>query len=113
VLSGKKIDDKQLVFIEEGVTHKQEIIEQLGFPDIHLIDENIFAYNWRTRRAIMLWAVAYGYQGAFGALDIPADHVFLILFDKANIVRKWKVSDRVWYQSYGDHLIDWINEDDE
>lgn len=112
VLSGDEISDKQLIFIEEGVTRKSEIIDKLGAPDIHLIDTNIFAYNWRTRKAIMLWAVGYGYSGAFGAMDIPDDHVLLIAFDKEDTITKYKVAKRSWFESYGDHLMEWIQEDE-
>ena len=111
-LSGTKISDQQLIFLEKGVTRKSEIIDQLGPPDIHLLDTNIFAYNWQTRKAIMIWAVAYGYQGAFGALDIPDNHVLLIAFDKQDIVKNFKATERSWFESYGNHLLEWINEDE-
>ena len=112
VLSGDQISDKQLIFIEPGVTCKSEIIDQLGDPDIHLVDTNIFAYNWRTRKAIMLWAVGYGYSGAFGAMDIPDDHVLLIAFDQEDTVKKYQVTKRSWFESYGDHLMEWIQDDE-
>lgn len=112
VLSGEKISEKQLVFIEQGITSKSEIIDQLGLPDIHLIDKNIFAYNWQTRQAIMIWAIAAGYSGSFGAVDIPKNYVLLIRFDAEDIVNNYAITTRSWFESYGDHLIEWIQKNE-
>lgn len=112
VLSGEKITPEQLVFIEQGVTSKSAIIDQLGEPNINLIDKNIFAYDWQTRRAIMIWVVSNGYQGSFGALDIPKNYVFLIRFDAQDAVRNYEITTRSLFDSYGDHLMEWIHADE-
>ena len=96
VLSGEKIEDEQLVFIEPGITGKSEITNQLGPPDIYLIDKNIFAYDWQTRRAIMIWAIGNGYQGSVGVLDIPKNYVLLVQFDRQDIVRNYEITTRTW-----------------
>ena len=75
VLSGERITTEQLVFIERGVTSKLEIIDQLGQPNVYLIDKNIYAYDWQTRQAIMIWAIGNGYTGSVGAIDIPKNYV--------------------------------------
>ena len=107
VLSGEKISDKQLVFIEKGITSKSEVIDQLGLPDIHLIDKNIFAYNWQTRQAIIVF-IGFG----FGAADIPKNYVLLLRFDSKDIVKNYKITKRSLLESYGEHLIEWIQEDE-
>lgn len=107
VLSGDKISDKQLVFIEKGITSKSEIIDQLGLPDIHLIDKNIFAYNWQTRQAIIVF-IGYG----IGAEEIPKNYVLLLRFDSEDIVKNYKITTRSWFESYGDHLMEWMQEDE-
>jgi outer membrane protein assembly factor BamE (lipoprotein component of BamABCDE complex) len=112
VVSGVEISDKQLIFIEEGVTLKSDILDQLGAPDIYLIDANIFAYNWRTRAAVILWAFGYGYGGVAGKKDIIDDHVLLIAFDKEDTVKKYKVKKWLRIESYGDQLIEWSQEDE-
>ena len=112
VLSGEKIADEQLVFIEPGVTGKSEITNQLGPPDIYLIDKNIFAYDWQTRRAIMIWAIGNGYQGSVGAADIPKNYVLLVQFDRQDVVRNYEITTRTWFVSYGNHLMDWIQENE-
>ena len=112
VLSGEKISDEHLVFIKRGVTGKSEITNQLGPPDIYLIDKNIFAYDWQTRRAIMIWAIGNGYQASVGALDIPKNYVLLIRFNRQDIVRNYEITTRAWFVSYGDHLVDWIQENE-
>ena len=109
VMSGDKISDKQLVFIEKGITSKSEIIDQLGLPDIHLIDKNIFAYNWQTRQAIV---VAIVYAGGIQAEDIPKNYVLLLRFDSEDIVKNYKITTRSWFESYGDHLMEWMQEDE-
>lgn len=107
VMSGDKISDKQLVFIERGITSKSEIIDQLGLPDIHLIDKNIFAYNWQTRQAIIVF-IGYG----IGAEEIPKNYVLLLRFDSEDIVRNHAITKRSLLESYGDHLIEWIQENE-
>lgn len=109
VLSGEKITDKELVFIEQGITSKSDIIDKLGLPDIHLIDKNIFAYDWQTRQAIMIWVLP---GGSAGAADIPKNYVLLIRFDVEDIVRNHAITKRSLLESYGDHLMEWIQEDE-
>ena len=110
VMSGDKISDKQLVFIEKGITSKSEIIDQLGLPDIHLIDKNIFAYNWQTRQAIIV--VLAGAAPGIGAIEIPKNYVLLLRFDSEDIVKNYKITTRSWFESYGDHLMEWMQEDE-
>lgn len=107
VMSGDKISDKQLVFIEKGITSKSEIIDQLGLPDIHLIDKNIFAYNWQTRQAIIVF-IGYG----IGGEEIPKNYLLLLRFDSEDIVKNYKITTRSWFESYGDHLMEWMQEDE-
>ena len=109
-MSGDKISDKQLVFIERGITSKSEIIDQLGLPDIHLIDKNIFAYNWQTRQAIIV--VLIGAAPGIGAIEIPKNYVLLFRFDSEDIVRNHAITKRSLLESYGDHLIEWIQENE-
>ena len=112
VLSGEKISDKQLVFIEQGITSKSEIIDQLGPPDIHLLDTNIFAYNWQTRQAIMIWVIGGGEGAAFGAVNIPKNYMLLLRFDSEDIVKNYGITTRSLGKSIGDHLMEWIQEDE-
>ena len=107
VMSGEKISDEEIVSIEKGITSKSEIIDQLGLPDIHLIDKNIFAYNWQTRQAIILF-IGYG----IGAEEIPKNYVLLLRFDSEDIVKNYKITKRSWFESYGDHLMEWSQEDE-
>ncbi len=112
VLSGEKVTDQQLVFVKQGITTKSEITDQLGPPDIFLIDKNIFAYDWQTRQAIMIWAIAGGYQASVGAADIPKNYVLLIRFDAEDIVQNYEITTRSLFVSYGDHLMRWIRKDE-
>ena len=69
-------------------------------------------YDWQTRQAIMIWAIAGGYQVAVGAKEIAKNYVLLIRFDSEDIVKNYEITTRPWYESYGDHLREWIEEDE-
>jgi hypothetical protein len=112
VLSGERISEKQLLFIEQGFTSKAEITDHLGEPNVHLIDKNIYAYDWQTRQAIMIWAIGNGYQGSVGAIDIPKNYVLLVRFDAQNRVTNYEITTRSLFESYGAHVMDWIHEDE-
>ena len=84
----------------------------MGPPDINLIDKNIFAYDWQTRQAIMMWFIPAGYTAWDGAVDIPENYVLLILFDSEDNVKNYEITTRSWFESYGDHLMEWIQEDE-
>ena len=112
VLSGERITDQQIVFIEEGTTSKAEVEDHLGQPNVHLIDRNIYAYIWQTRQAIMIWAISNGYQGSVGALDIPKNYVFVIQFDDQDRVTNYDITTRSMFITYGDHLMEWIHENE-
>lgn len=113
VLSGRRITDEQISPTQIGVTTKDEIISQLGYPDVFWVEQRIFAYNWKMRQAIIAWAVSNDYQGAFGAAEIGKDYVLLIQFDQNDYVQKFEVTKRSLFESYGDHLIEWVEQSQE
>ena len=108
VVSGEKISDDQLSLIQPGVTTKTDIITELGEPDVFWEDECVFAYNWEMRSAIMPWAFGYGYDGAVGIAEFDKDYVLLIQFDQNDCVKRFEVTTRGTFESYGDHLIEWV-----
>ena len=112
VLSGERITDEQIVFIHQGTTSKAEVEDHLGQPNVHLIDRNIYAYDWQTRQAIMIWAISNGYQGSAGAIDIPKNYIFLIQFDAKDRVINYEITTRSLLESYGDHVMEWIHADE-
>lgn len=112
VLSGERITTEQLVFIERGTTSKSEIIDHLGQPNVYLIDKNIYAYDWQTRQAIVIWAMGNGYQASVGAIDIPKNYVLLMQFDAYDILKHYEITTRPWFESYGDHLMEGIPADE-
>ena len=110
VVSGKKISDDQLLLIQPGVTTKTDIIAELGEPDVFWEDECVFAYNWEMRNAIMPWAFGYGYDGAAGVVEFDKDYVLLIQFDQNDCVKRFELTTRTIFESYGDHLIEWVEQ---
>ncbi len=112
-VSGEEVTPEELSSIEPGKTTKSEIIERLGNPDVLWLDENIFAYNWKTVWAIMPWFVAGGYQAAGGIEEFTKDYVLLIQFDQNDSVARFERLKRSMFTSYGAMLKSWANHDNE
>jgi len=111
-ISGEEITDNELASLKPGTTSKAEIVEMLGKPDVLWIDENIFAYNWKTVWALMPWIVAGGYQAYGGIEELTKDYVLLIQFDHQNRMTRFKVVKRSMFKTYGDLLKNWAEQDD-
>jgi len=109
-LSGRRITDKQISPIQIEVTTKDEIVSQLGAPDVFWVEEQIFAYNWEKHQAVIAWLVSHGHQGALGVAEIGKGCVLLIQFDQNNYVKRFEVTKRAMFESYGDHLREWMEE---
>lgn len=113
LLSGRRTTDEQTSPIQIGVTTKDEIVSQLGAPDVFWVVERIFAYNWEMHQAVIAWLVSHGYQGALGAAEIGKGCVLLIQFDQNDYVKRFEVTKRAMFESYGDHLIEWVEQSKE
>ena len=109
-VSGEEVTPEELASIEPGKTTKSEIIESLGNPDVLWLDENIFAYNWKTVWAIMPWVIAGGYQAAGGIEEFTKDYVLLIQFGQNDRVARFERLKRSMFTSYGQMLRSWANQ---
>ncbi len=108
VLEGTPVAEEQLDFLSAGVTTKQDVVDNLGDPDLIWEDANLFGYDWVMRQGILLWAVGMGYGGAGGAEDIPKHYSLLIQFDEHDRVQRFERAIRPAMKSYGDFLKDWV-----
>lgn len=113
VLSGTQITDEDLLFLQPSVTTKADVIGLLGEPTVFWEDENVIAYDWEMRQGILLWAIGGGYSGAAGAMDIPKDYVLLIQFDQNDQLKRFETTTPSPFDSYGEHLLDWIEQQEE
>ena len=113
LLSGRRITDEQISPIQIGITTKDEIVSQLGAPDVFWVEERIFAYTWEKHQAVIAWLVSNGYQGALGAAEIGKGCVLLVQFDQNDYVKRFEVTKRAMFESYGDHLIEWAEQSKE
>ena len=111
--SGRRMTNEQVPFIQIGVSTKDEIESQLGAPDVFWVEERIFAYNWEKHQAVIAWLVSHGYQGALGAAEIGKGCVLLIQFDQNAYVKRFEVTKRAMFESYGDHLREWVEQSKE
>lgn len=110
-VSGEEVTQTELASIKPGTTTKADIVDMLGKPDVLWLDENIFAYNWKMRWAIMPWMVAGGYQAAGGIEEFTKDYVLLIQFDSNDRVDRFEILKRSFFTSYGDLLEHWAKQE--
>ena len=112
-VSGKEVTKNELISINPGITTKTEIVDVLGEPDVVWLDENIFAYNWKMRWAIMPWVIAGGYSAVGGIEEFTKDYVLLIQFDHNDRVVRFERIKRSMFTSYGEMLENWTKQENE
>ena len=102
--SGQEIEDGNLVFLETGVTTRQEVKERLGAPLIVWQDENVLVYEWEKVHLLFLW----GGMGGAGVTGVPTNYVLLLQFDGADRVQRFERTTRPLTETYGTFLRNWI-----
>ncbi len=107
LLAGKQVTEDQFSFLIPNVTTKDEVIQELGNPNVIWEDARIFSYNWEKRQGILFWAVGGYGGGAGGMTDIPKRYHLLIQFDEQDRVQHFERSVRALTQSYADFLKEW------
>ena len=108
VLAGKPITEEQLTLMIPKVTTQQEVIAQLGNPNIIWEDAHVFVYNWEMRQGVLFWMVGAYYTGAGGMTDIPKHYLLLIQFDEHEHVQRITRAVRPLTMSYIDFLEEWL-----
>jgi hypothetical protein len=102
--AGRGIEDEALVFLEPGVTTRQEVTEHLGEPLIIWRDENVLVYEWEKVHLLLLW----GGMGGAGLTGVPTNYVPLLRFDAAGKVQKFERTVRPVFETYGAFLRNWV-----
>jgi len=106
-VEGTEVTLSDLAFLRPGETSKEEVTRKLGSPTILWRDENIFVYRWVKQRGVLLWAVASGYSGSFGLIDVPQEFAFLLTFDRNDIFVNSETLEKPVGKAYGDFLLEW------
>jgi hypothetical protein len=107
VVEGSEVKPSDLAFLKPSLTTKDEVLQRLGKPAIFWRDENTLVYRWVQLKGVLLWAIAGGYNAAFGAVDITAEYAFLVKFDTAD---RFVISETVrkpGSKTFGQFLLDW------
>ena len=104
-VNNEGINDEQLLAIELGETHREEVVAILGEPDIIWETERVLVY--KERPAIrLLWIIPAGYTAAIGMSDL-GDDVVIVQFDATNRARRLQRRSGV---INGDFLRRWVSE---
>ena len=74
--------------IKAGETTQEDILLRMGDPDVILIDERVFAYEWDHVKWGVLWIIGTQGGGTGGVIEVPTHEVFLVQFDRAGLVRR-------------------------
>lgn len=108
VLAGRRVSEEQLTLLSPGITTQEQVIEQLGNPDVILEDVHVFAYHWEVRQGLFVWGFGSMGGGAVGAEDIPKRYVLLVEFDPLDRIARFESAVRPLTQSYADFLRNWL-----
>ena len=109
VTSGHEISEEEVLFIESGVTTRQQVLERLGDPSVIWEDERVVAYNWEHVGWRMAIVAAAGGTGVGGVLDVTTPHALVIQFDEADRVKKFERT-TIPPLSYGPFLREWVGQ---
>lgn len=109
VLAGTPVTSAQLDFLIPGVTTEQEVVRQLGRPNVIWQDARVYVYEWTMRKGVLIWAVGGGYSGAAGVENIEQRQMLLIQFDAKDSVKRFEKVTRPAFTPYGDFLKQWLS----
>lgn len=107
VLSGHKITNENIAFIEQGVTSRIDVIQELGPPDMDFDDLQTIAYSWEVLSAYMPWVAG----SAGGVEKIGKPYTLLIAFDKDDNVLNFEIRERWPLDTLRGHALKWIEQE--
>lgn len=108
VLSGREITNENLAFIKQGVTSRNEVIQELGPPAMDFKELRATAYSWEVLGYYMPWVIGGGLSGAGGVAKIGKPYALLIAFDKDDHVSKFEIKERWPLDTLRSHAVKWI-----
>jgi len=96
-----KYDKEKIALVLDGST-KDDVIDQLGVPDIEWKTERVFVYKWK--RVTAVWIVVPLAPNTGGAGVFRGPEALLILFNAVDRVEQIDAGSPQGGESYGDFL---------
>jgi hypothetical protein len=93
--------------IKTGETTQEDILLHMGDPDVILLDERVFVYQWEHVKWGVLWIVGTYGGGASGVIEVPTHEMFLVQFDDMSRVKRADHAVRPRDAALGDFLKSW------
>jgi hypothetical protein len=101
-----KYTQKDLTGFTANISTKDDVFKKFGQPNIVWETEGIYVYKWQKLQGILF--VGAGYQGDFAA--VQTDKAMFIQFDQDDHVKRIELAAKKSFESYGDFLMRWRNE---
>jgi hypothetical protein len=93
--------------IKAGETTREDILLRMGDPDVILVDERVFAYEWDHVKWGVLWFIGGQGGGTGGVIEVPTHEMFLVQFDGNSRVRRADHAVRPKDAALGEFLRAW------
>lgn len=108
VTSGRKLTGQDTVFLNQGFTTREEVVREIGQPDMDFKDLRIIAYDWNVLSAYVPWVIGTYGGGSAGIMEVSDKHILLIAFDKEDRVLSFAI-DKLWpFDTIRGHALNWI-----
>jgi hypothetical protein len=107
--TSRRISETDLKFIKLGETSKSNIKKHFGHPEIFWEDQNVFVYKWKKVIGVVA-GISYEVIPMPVAAKVTGFMTLLIQFNKEDRVKNFEIKRVGSFDSYGDHLIRWVNE---
>jgi hypothetical protein len=93
LLEGRgKIEESDMVFLENARTTREEVLLRFGEPDLILDHDRVLAYHWAVSHGY--WFVGAYYTGAGG--PIPKNYLFILEFDDKGFLKRFERTGSIW-----------------
>lgn len=108
VMSGRKITSENTAFIKQGITRRNDVLKELGRPDMDFKELRTVAYTWEVLGAYMPWVIGGPYSAVGGVKEISKPYILMINFDKEDRVSKFVIKERWPLDTVRSHAMKWI-----
>jgi hypothetical protein len=93
LLEGRgKIEESDMVFLENERTTREEVLLRFGEPDLILDHDRLLVYHWAVSHGY--WFVGAYYTGGGG--PIPKDYLFILEFDDKGFLKRFERTGSIW-----------------
>ena len=78
-------------FIQVGSTSREDVLNNLGWVDTGIEEENLFWGRWTSSAWRVVWVVGGGYTGEAGSKRYWGNRNLLVEFDEKDLVKNYSV----------------------